>query len=195
MEIDAKAVLYHIIEKMGRENVESEIVSTPSNIPRIIRDIFSTSMTALSSYDYYKEKVHSDLVAALMHYLLTVCLIQAERKVEYDKLLTLDIVIPSARQLKTDPKRTLLLSIPNKTEPASINARTDALQKVQPNKENIWLVFGHYNNELISACKEFKTYVPDDFVKEPLKPLSSIIDDIKLFLETNKIKSFKIFPT
>jgi hypothetical protein len=171
------------------------MVSTPSNIPKIIKDIFSASMTALRSYDYDKEKVHSDLVVVLMHYLLTACVIPSERKVEYNKGLILDVVIPSTRQLKTDPKRTLLLVFPKKSEPASISAQTDSLLKVQPNKENVWLVFGHYSDELISVCEGFKRYIPDDFSNEALKPLSSIIDDIKLFLDVNKIKSFRIFPT
>jgi hypothetical protein len=107
----------------------------------------------------------------------------------------LDIVIPSARQLRTDPKRTLLLAFPKKTDPASINAQIDTIRRIQPNKENIWIVFGHYNDELMTPCKEFSTYVPDNFVKGSLRPFSSIIDDIRLFLDVNKIKSFKIFPS
>ena len=193
MDIDAKTVLYGVIERIGKKHIESEIISS-SNVPQIIRDLFSASIDYLHAYEYDEEKVHSDLAVALMHYLLSVCLIQSERKVEHDKGLMLDIVIPSARQLRTDPKRTLLLAFPKKTDPASINAQIDALRRIQPNKENIWIVFGHYNDELITPCKEFSTYVPDNFVKGSLRPFSSIIDDIRLFLEVNKIKSFKIFP-
>lgn len=195
MEIEAKSVLYYVIEKMGKERIESEIVSTPANVPKIIREIFSTTVKALGPYEYDREKVHSDLVVALLHYLLSACLIQADRKLEYDKGLTLDVIIPSAKQLRSDPKRTLLLAFPKKMTPESIKSYTDELQKVQPSRENIWLIFGNYDEELISSSKEFKTYVPDDFAKGSLKPLSSIIDDIKLFLESHKIKSFKIFPT
>lgn len=195
MEIDAKFVLYSTIEKMGRQSIESKIVSAP-DVHTIIRDIFSGCMKFLSSsaHDYDEEKVHHDLVVALMHYMLSACLIQAERKVEYDNL-TLDIVIPSAKQLRADPGRTLLLAFPEKAEPAHINARTTVLQRVQPMKENIWLVFGHYNDSLVNSCRNFKTYVPDDFAEGQLKPFSSIIDDIKSFLEVNKVKSFKIFPS
>jgi hypothetical protein len=195
MQIDAKTILYDTIAKMGKQRIESEIISTPSNVPKTIRDIFSRTMSALQEYGHYEEKVLSDLVAALMHYLLSICLIQADRKVEFATGLTLDIVIPSAKQLKTDSKRTLLLAFPEKIDRTSIDARTSALQKVQHDKEKIWLIFGHYNDELASICKDFRTYVPDEFTKGSLRPLSSVIDDIKLFVEVNKIKSFKIFPT
>lgn len=194
MQIDAKTILYDTIAKMGKQRIESEIISTPSNVPKTIRDIFSRSMSALQEYGHYEEKVLSDLVAALMHYLLTISLIQAERKLEFDGLI-LDVVIPSAKQLRTDPKRTLLLAFPEKIDRTSIDARTSALEKVQHDKERIWLIFGHYNDELASICKDFRTYVPDEFTKGSLRPLSSVIDDIKLFVEVNKIKSFKIFPT
>ncbi len=192
MQIEAKSILYGVIEKLGKERIESEIASA-HNTSEIIKNIFSACMSALRQYDYDKEKLHTELVVALMHYLFTVCLIPAQRKFEYDNMI-IDLVIPSARQLKKDAKHALTITIPQNLEQSSINAQTNALKKVQPNKENIWLVFGHYSDELISVCNEFRTYVPDDHVKEPLKLLSSIIDDIKLFLKVNKIKNFKILP-
>ena len=193
MGVESKSVLYDVIDKIGRERIESEIANT-HNTAEIIKNIFSACMTALRQHDYDKEKVHTELVIALMHYLFTVCLIQAQRKFEYNNDLTIDLVIPSSRQLRKNPKHALTITIPKKIDQSSNNAQTDALKEIQPNKENIWLVFGHYSDELMSMCKEFRTYVPDDYVKEPLRPLSSIIDDIKLFLEVNKIKNFKILP-
>jgi hypothetical protein len=188
MEIDAKFVLYSVIEKMGRENIES-IASMPS-VKKVMQEIFASCMNFLRSYAYDREKMHADLVVALMHYMLSTCMIQAERKVEYEKL-TLDIVIPSAKQLKTDPQRTLLIVFP---DVAQTDTQMDSLQKIQPYKENIWLVFGNYTDELMNV-RSFRTYVPDDHAKEHLQPLSSIIDDIRSFLEVHKVRSFKIFPT
>lgn len=194
MELDAKAVLYSIIDKMGKDGIESEIASHPSKIPQIINDICFNCMKTLNSYhDYDRPKILSDILEALMHYLLTVCLIPSERKVEYEKNLTLGLVIPTLRQLKTDPNRALIILFPKNNDAASVNAQIGRLLRVQPKRENIWLVFGHYSDELIRACDGFRAYIYDDFVKGSLKPFSTIIDDIKSFVESNKIKGFKIF--
>ncbi len=194
MEIDAKTVLYRVLEEMGKERIESEVVSSPASIPGMVREILSACTAALRPYDYDKEKIHSDLVVALMHYLLSVCMIQAERKVEYDHDTILDVVIPSVKQLRTDPGRALLLVFPKRLERGSIEEQIRAVRRAQPNAENLWLVFGGYS-QAIDSLTAFSRYVPDEFAGGQLRPLSSLIDDIRSFLEAKKIKSFRIFRT
>jgi hypothetical protein len=195
MEIDAKEILYSTLTKMNRNKLESTIVSNPSQIPLIIKQIFNGCVQLLGSRtDYDKVKVHGDLAESFMHYLLTVAMIPSERKVKYDSDIEIDLVIPTLKQLKTDPKRALIISFLKYLDQNYINTHIEKLLKAQPNKDNIWLVFGYYPN-VTYPLEGFTVFVHDDSVKKPFKPLSSIIDEIKLFLETNKIKSFKIFRT
>lgn len=194
MEIDIKEILYSTIAKMGRGRIESTIISDPSQIPSIIKEICSKCIALLSSQtDYDKPKIHSDLIEALMHYLLTLTQIPSERKVKYDNDIEINLVIPNLKQLKADPQRTLVISFPKSLDADYINKLENTLLKAQPQKGNIWLVFGYYNDIIADLCKGFTVFVQDDLVQDPFKPLSNIINEIKLFIETNKIKSFKIF--
>ena len=194
MEIDAKGILYSVLTEMDKNKIESNIASNPSQISTIIKEVFAKCTKLLNSYaDYDKPKVYGGLAEALMHYLLTVVMIPSERKVKYDDI-ELDLVIPTLKQLQTDPKRTLVISFPKCLDINDINMRLDKLLKAQPNKNNIWLVFG-YHDGTFDSYKGFTVFVQDGLVKEPFKPLSRIVDEIKLFVETNKIKSFRIFRT
>lgn len=195
MEIDIKEILYSTIAKMGRGRIESTIISDPSQIPLIIKEICSQCIAILNSQttDYDKPKIHSDLIEALMHYLLTLTQIPSERKVKYDNDIEINLVIPNLKQLKADPQRTLVISFPKSLDADYINKLENTLLKVQPQKDNIWLVFGYYNNIIADVCKGFTVFVHDDLVQSPFKSLSSIINEIKLFVKANKIKSFKIF--
>lgn len=196
MEIDVKEILYSTIAKMDKGRIESTIISDASQIPSIIKEICSKCIALLSSQtDYDKPKIHSDLIEALMHYLLTLTQIPSERKVKYDNGIEICIVIPSLKQLKVDPQRTLVISFPKSLDADYINKHTNKLLKVQPQKSNIWLLFGYYNDIIADLCKGFTVFVQGDFVQDSFKSFSSIIDEIKLFVETNKIKSFKIFRT
>ncbi|MFY3740002.1 MAG: hypothetical protein HMLIMOIP_000427 [Candidatus Nitrosomirales archaeon] len=195
MEIDAKEILYSTLTKMNKNKLESTIVSNPSQISSIIKEIFDGCVQLLGSQgDYDKTKVHGDLAEALMHYLLTVTMIPSERKVKCDSDIEIDLVIPTLKQLKTDPKRALVISFLKSVDRNYMSVHMERLLRAQPNKNNIWLVFGHYL-AITEAFEGFNIFVHDDSAKKPFKPLSGIIDEIKLFLETNKIKSFKIFRT
>jgi len=194
MEIDSKEILYSILRAMDKDKVESSIASSPSKIPSFIEEIFARSTKLLNTYtDYDKVKIYGNLIEALMHYLLTIVMIPSERKVKQDSI-EIDLVIPTLKQLQIYPERTLVLYFPKSLDRNEINTRKDRLLKVQPNQDNIWLVFSYYDGT-IDLYREFTIFVPDDFVREPFKPLSSIIDEINLFVETNKIKSFRIFPS
>ncbi|MEM2761098.1 MAG: hypothetical protein QXU32_09785 [Nitrososphaerales archaeon] len=192
MEIDAKEILYSVISKMGKERVESAVITKPSEISKIIKEICSNCISLLDSYgDYDRAKTYSDLVEALMHYLLTVMQIPSERKVMHDDI-EIRLVIPSLKQLKSDPKRALVMSLPKSLDINEINAHMKNLLTIQPNKYNLWLVLGDYDERVVDACKGLTVFIWDDLVRPPCKPLSTIMEEIKLFIETNKIKGFRI---
>ena len=195
MEIDAKEILYSTLAKMNRSKLESTIISNPSQIPSIIKAVFDGCIQSLGSRtDYDKTKVYGSIAEAFMHYLLTVTMVPSERKVKYDSDIEIDLVIPTLKQLKTDPKRALVISFLKSTDANYIRMHMEKLLRAQPNKNSLWLVFGHCL-DVTYPLEGLTIFVNDDSAKQPFKPLSSIIDEIKLFVETNEIRSFKIFRT
>ena len=195
MKVDAKEIFYNVLADMDKDKIESTIVSKPSQVPSIIKEIYSRCMKLLNfQTDSVKFRIYGDLNEVLIHYFLSITMIPSERKVKYHNDLEIDLVIPTLKQLRSDPTRTLVISFGKNLDTNIINMQINRLLKVQPNKTNIWLIFGHHL-ELPDLCKGFTVFVQDDFVKEPFKPLSCIVDEINAFVETNKIRSFKIFRT
>lgn len=86
-----------------------------------------------------KEESVGILATGLLHYLLTNALITSQRKVEHDGN-ELDIVVPDVKTLEKDPKKTLLICIPKSSDVATISEKISKLEKIQSEKENIWLV-------------------------------------------------------
>ena len=79
------------------------------------------------------------LATGLLHYLLTNALINSQRKIKHNTT-ELDIVIPDVKTLEKDPKKTLLICIPKSTDKKIINEKIAELEKIQSEKENIWIV-------------------------------------------------------
>ena len=142
----------------------------------------------------------SVLGTGLLHYLLTRALITSQRKVECqyvehdegkdtignadsDNKILLDIVIPDLKTLKADPKKSLLLCIPDTDDPAAITRQLSQLERVQPERQNIWLVLA--NDSISTKCK---TYVLD----KNDNTFSKIIFDISQFTSVNQQNQFKI---
>ena len=99
-----------------------------------------------------KDEVVGILATGSLHYLLTNALITSQRKIEYNGI-ELDIVIPDIKTLEKDSKKTLLVCIPKSSDKKIIDEKITELEKIQPNKENIWIVL----SENISLEK--KTFV------------------------------------
>ena len=123
----------------------------------------------------------SVLATGLLHYLLTASLITSQRKIDYNDC-AVDIVIPDIKTLKDDPKKTLLLCIPDTTDVKAINELISRLEKIQPQKENIWLVLSKevpILNRRYVLAKEGNTF-------------AEIIFDISKFVRVNESSKFKI---
>ncbi len=121
------------------------------------------------------------LATGLLHYLLTNALVSSQRKIEYEGI-QIDIIIPDLKTLEIDPKKTLIICIPETSDKTIIEQKLEQLEKIQPAKDNIWLV--------IIKKLEFqtKTYV----IEKKNASFSKIIYDIAQFVNVQGQNKFKI---
>ncbi|MBA0908438.1 MAG: hypothetical protein ITD33_06160 [Nitrosarchaeum sp.] len=128
-----------------------------------------------------KEESLAILATGLLHYLLTNALISSQRKVEFNGI-NVDIVIPDLKTLEGDAKKTLILFIVDTDNEIIIKQRIAELYKIQPNKENIWIISG--KNYSISN----KIYV----IEKKNSSFSNIIFDIAKFVNVQGQSKLKI---
>jgi hypothetical protein len=128
-----------------------------------------------------KDEVVGVLATGLLHYLLTNALITSQRKIEHDGN-ELDIVIPDIKTLEKDSKKTLLVCIPKSSDKKIIADKITQLEKIQSNKENIWIVL----SENIPLNK--KTFV----LSKENNSFSKIIFEIAQFSNVHGTSKFKI---
>lgn len=128
-----------------------------------------------------KEESLGVLATGLLHYLLTNALISSQRKIKHAGI-EIDIIIPDLKTLEVDPKKTLIVCIPKTIDKKIIEQKLVQLQKIQPIKENIWLV--------ITKKLDFqnKTYV----IEKKNASFSKIIYDIAQFVNVQGQSKFKI---
>ena len=124
-----------------------------------------------------KDEALGILATGILHYLLTNSLLNSQRKVEYEGL-ELDIVIPDVKTLEKDAKMTLLILIPKSSDRKIINEKISQLKKIQPIKENIWIVL---SEEVSLDCKSF-------ILSKGKNSFSKIIFEIAQFSKCWEIK-------
>ncbi|AJM92587.1 hypothetical protein [Nitrosopumilus piranensis] len=121
------------------------------------------------------------LATGLLHYLLTNALLNSQRKIECQGI-ELDIIIPDIKTLEKDPKMALLICIPKYSDKRIIEEKIEQLEKIQPIKENIWIVL----SENIKLDK--KTFV----LSKQDSSFSKIIFEIAQFSNVGGANKFKI---
>jgi len=128
-----------------------------------------------------KEEVIGVLATGLLHYLLTNALITSQRKIDFNGT-DVDIVVPDIKTLEKDPKKTLLICIPKSSDVNAINEKIAQLEKIQPEKENIWLVLSE------SIQVKNKSFV----LSKKNNTFSKIVFEIAKFSNVGGSNKFKI---
>ncbi|MCA9828395.1 MAG: hypothetical protein KC444_08445 [Nitrosopumilus sp.] len=146
----------------------------------VIKEVTSNCYGKIVSMGKKDESI-GVLAIGLLHYLLTNALITSQRKVEHDGV-EIDIVVPDLKTLEKDPKKTLLICIPKSSDTTTINQKIAQMEKIQPEKENIWVVL----SENIQVGK--KSFV----LSEENNTFSRIIFDIAQFANVGGSSKFKI---
>jgi|TARA_B100001105_G_scaffold142393_1_gene114138 hypothetical protein len=171
-----KEYLFEYIEKS--EYIVKLITEKKFDI--IINKIIENCYDKIISMDEKDEAV-GVLATGILHYLLTNALLNSQRKVDYQGT-ELDIVIPDIRTLEKDPKMTLLIIIPKSSNKKVIEEKIIQLTKIQPIKENIWVVL----SENIDI--DYKTFV----LSKENNSFTKIIFEIAQFSNVGRSNKFKI---
>ena len=171
-----KDYLFDYIEKSN--NIENLIREKKFDV--IINEIVENCYDKIILMDKKVEAV-GILATGILHYLLTNALLNSQRKVDYQGI-ELDIVIPDIRTLEKDFKRALLILIPKSSDKKIIDENICQLRKIQPTKENIWVVL---SEDISLDCKSF-------VLSKENNSFSKIIFEIAQFSNVGGSNKFKI---
>jgi len=171
-----KDYLFEYIEKSN--NIENLIREKKFDV--IINEIVENCYDKIILMDK-KEEAVGILATGILHYLLTNALLNSQRKVDYQGM-ELDIVIPDTRTLEKDSKRALLILIPKSSDKKIIDEKIAQLRKIQPTKENIWVVL---SEDISLDCKSF-------VLSKENNSFSKIIFEIAQFSNVGGSNKFKI---
>ncbi len=147
---------------------------------KIISDILENCYFKVALMDT-KEESLSVLATGILHYMLTNVMLPSQRKIEYKKV-KIDIVVPDLQTLENDPKKALIICIPNTLDKIFIKNKLKKVQQIQPEKQNIWFVLTQ------DIGLEYKTYV----IKKENSTFTKIIYDIGNFVNVQGENKFKI---
>ena len=179
MSEESNPIKDHLFDYIKKSNTIAKLISE-KKFDVIINEIVENCYDKIILMNK-KEEAIGILATGILHYLLTNALLNSQRKVDYQGT-ELDIVIPDIRTLEEDAKMTLLILIPKSSDKKIIDEKISQLRKIQPIKENIWLVL---SEDISIECKSF-------VLSKGNNSFSKIIFEIAQFSNVGKSNKFKI---
>ncbi|MEM3065045.1 MAG: hypothetical protein QW177_06715 [Candidatus Nitrosotenuis sp.] len=172
-----KDILYDEIGRATDSRIQTSIYA--GSKAKIIQEILQNCIKRISEIE--NVPVNFVLCAeGLTHYVLTNTLIPSQRKIEVNGV-EVDIVIPDSKTLLESPAQSLVLHFVKTASDEAI-AHIQKLQKIQPKKDNIWIISNSFTRN------PFRTYdVTTNF--------SAMFDDIDEFLSKRPKIKFRIFKS
>src|SRR5438093_818907 len=182
---EVKDILYSTIESIGKERIRIDITTNINLSEKYIDLIMAGCITKInvnSSISNSDETI-AVLSEALIHFMLTVCTLPSERKVQVKDNLTLDVVIPNLQSLKSMPDKSIIIEIIR--DKADLDKISD-LELVGPNYKNIWLI-----SKIPFSITKYRMYCLFPNIGLYGNSFSNIITDINKFLIESGDKSLR----
>ncbi len=180
MQEEPNLVKEYLFDYLSKSEDKIQKLISDEKFSEIIDDVIRNCYDKIIPLGKRDESV-GVLATGLLHFLLTNALLNSQRKVEYNGI-EIDIVIPDLKTLEKDPKKTLLICIPKTSNKKVIEQKLMELYKIQPEKQNVWLVLSqelNFKNRSYIIEKEDQTF-------------SKIIFDIARFVNVEGQSKFKI---
>jgi hypothetical protein len=182
---EIKDMLYSTINNIGKERIRSDISHDINLSKKYIEVIMAECITKINveSNVSSKNETIAVLGEALLHFMLTVCTIPSERKIQIKDNLILDVVIPNLQSLYRTPDKSIVIEIiRNKIDLGKISQ----LELIHGNCKNIWLL-----SVIPFSATRYRIY--ELFLNIRIfRSFSTIIIDIDNFLRETGDKSLRI---
>jgi hypothetical protein len=174
--VDIKDILYSAIAKFGKDKIRMEVINDIEMSERRCNEILEECKKKMTNN--LDDESFANLYEALLHFMLTACLIPSERKVTW-KGVELDLVIPSLKILNKSPDKTLVIQIIKGNE---VVRKIKDAKSVQPHDVNIWTV----------SAKRLEVDHKNYYVGSRLFPYPRIIVDVNAFLAHKGNRGLKL---
>ncbi len=179
MNEEANPIKDYLFEYVKNSQTIPELISQ-KKFDVVIDEIITNCYDKVISMDQ-KDVALGIFATGILHYLLTNALLNSQRKIEHDGI-EVDIVVPDLKTLEKDSKMSLVICIPKSSDKRVIEEKITQLEKIQPTKENIWVIL----SENMSLDK--KTFV----LSKENSSFSRIIFEIAQFSNVRGANKFKI---
>ena len=180
MQDEPNQVKDYLFDYLAKSDEKIQKLISDEKFSEIIDDVITNCYDKIITLGDKDESI-GVLATGLLHFLLTNALLNSQRKIEYNGI-EIDIVIPDLKTLEQDPKQTLLIYIPKTTNKEEIEQKLIELYKIQPEKQNVWLVLSQ------KLDFENRSYI----IEKDNQTFSKIIFDIAQFTNVQGQNKFKI---
>ncbi len=180
MQEESNPVKDYLFDYLAKSDEKIQKLISDKKFSEIIENIITNCYDKIITIGKKDESV-GVLATGILHFLLTNALLTSQRKIEF-KGIEIDIVIPDLKTLEKDPKQTLIICIPKTSDKKEIEQKLMQLYKIQPEKQNIWLVLSQ------ELDFENRSYI----LQKELQTFSKIIFDIAQFVNVQGQNKFKI---
>ncbi len=191
--MEIKENLYAEIDKIGKSHIRTHLTRDLSYSKTLINLLINNCSNLLNKDNFYEDEFVS-FGEALLHFVLTMSMIPAERKIIIDNV-EVDIIVPNSKNLKVDNDKAIIIHFfKNKNE--NIYELIEKLSKVQKNTNNIWIVCStkiHINLATFIVSPYLSTNTTTNNNSKFSYPFSDILIQIDEFLKKINYSGLKIF--
>ncbi len=187
--MDIKEILYAEIDKIGKNYIRTQLSNDIYNSQSVINMLLNNCLNLLNKDNPFEDEfvLFSE---ALLHFVLTMSMMPAERKINIDDV-SVDVLVPNSKNLEADNDKAILIHF-FKDRYENIDESIKKLSQIQKNINNIWIVSSKNNN------LNLNTFIVSPFVSPNLHnkfiyPFSEILVKIDDFLKNINYSGLKIF--
>lgn len=177
MEEEINPVKEYLFDYLEKEKIQESLSLETSS--ELTKKIVLDCSSKISEFEGSNDENLAILATGIVHYMLTNLLIPSQRKISL-KDIELDVIVPDTRTLSSKSEDALLICIPKILDEEYIQDRLLEIEKIQPERKNIWWVFPREIN-----VEQKKFILTENF--------SNIFKEINEFVSSKKVTQFKIF--
>lgn len=187
--MDIKEILYNEIDNVGKNHIRILLSNNVYNSKNIIDSLFSKCSTLLNK-DNLCEDESTIFAEALLHFVLTVSMIPAERKINVDGI-DIDILVPNLKSFRNNSDKAIIIHF-HKYKNENMEETINNLSKIQKKLNNIWVVSSNNIDLNVNTFIVSPLLHADKYKKGSTYPFSDILIKIDEFLKNINYSGLRI---